>query len=89
MKKATDFSPLTYLVWVGQLGLSLVLPIVLCVYGAVWLSNRFHLGGWTVFVGLAFGLGVAFISLYRFFGIIQKAAEQKKENQRDRRDEYR
>ena len=45
-----------HLVWLTQFGLSVVLPPVLLLLGAVWLKNHFALGGWIVLVGLLLGL---------------------------------
>ena len=40
-----------HLVWLTQFGLSVVLPPVLFLLGAVWLRKQFGLGGWVIFVG--------------------------------------
>ena len=45
-----------HLVWLTQFGLSVALPPVLFLLGAVWLKNEFALGGWVVLVGLLLGL---------------------------------
>ena len=45
-----------HLVWLTQVGLSVALPPVLFLLGAVWLKNEFALGGWVVLVGLLLGL---------------------------------
>ena len=37
-----------HLVWLTQFGLSIVIPPVLCIMGAVWLQRQFALGGWVV-----------------------------------------
>ena len=37
-----------HLVWLTQFGLSVALPPVLFLLGAVWLKNEFALGGWVV-----------------------------------------
>ncbi len=48
------------LVWLTQLGVSIVCPVVLCLFGAIWLRDRFGLGNWVLFLGIALGLGGAF-----------------------------
>ena len=35
-----------HLVWLTQFGLSVVIPPVVCIIGAVWLRRQFQLGGW-------------------------------------------
>ena len=45
-----------HLVWLTQFGLSIVIPPVLCIMGAVWLQRQFALGGWVVAVGVFVGV---------------------------------
>lgn len=45
-----------HLVWLTQFGLSIVIPPVLCIMGAVWLRRQFSLGGWVVAVGVFIGI---------------------------------
>ena len=48
-----------HLVWLTQFGLSVVLPPVLFLLGAVWLRKQFGLGGWVILVGFALGMVAA------------------------------
>ena len=50
---------LRLIVWFTQLAFSAVGPLVLCIMGAVWLRDRFQLGGWVVLLGVLFGFGGA------------------------------
>ena len=52
-----------HLVWLTQFGLSVVLPPVLFLLGAVWLRKQFGLGGWVILVGFALGMVAAIGSL--------------------------
>lgn len=45
-----------HLVWLTQFGLSIVIPPVLCIMGAVWFRRQFALGGWVVAVGVGVGV---------------------------------
>ena len=45
-----------HLVWLTQFGLSIVIPPVLCIMGAVWLQRQFALGGWVMAVGVFVGV---------------------------------
>lgn len=48
------------LVWITQLGFSIVTPLLLCLLFSVWVRDRLHFGGWIILIGLFFGLGSAF-----------------------------
>ena len=51
------------LVWLTQLGLSIVCPLLLCLLGAVWLRDRFGFGNWVIFsAGAAFVRDVSFLN---------------------------
>lgn len=54
-----------HLVWLTQFGLSIVIPPVLCIMGAVWLQRQFALGGWVVAVGVFVGVLAAVSCLPR------------------------
>ena len=43
-------------VWLTQLGLSVLTPICICVLSAVWLRSHFGLGIWIIFAALALGI---------------------------------
>lgn len=47
------------LVWLTQLGISVAVPLALCILGAVWLRNRFGLGAWVLILGIGLGLYLA------------------------------
>jgi hypothetical protein len=47
---------LRLLVWLTQLGFSVAFPLGGFVLLGIWLNNRFGLGAWTVFAGLALGI---------------------------------
>lgn len=44
------------LVWITQLGFSVVFPLAGFMLLALWLQQRFSLGAWVLFLGLFFGL---------------------------------
>lgn len=47
---------LKMLIWLTQLGLSVVAPLVCYVWLAVWLRSRFDLGVWVIICGIALGI---------------------------------
>ena len=52
------------LVMIGQLGLSVAVPLAGCLILVVWLRNKFSLGIWVIFVGAVLG-GILAISGFR------------------------
>ena len=62
-----------HLVWLTQFGLSVVIPPVLCILGAVRLKRQFALGGWVVAVGVAAGVLAA---ISRLRGSLQAVLRQ-------------
>ena len=70
---------LNLLVWLSQLGLTVVAPPVGFILLGVWLRNRFAWGNWVIWVAVALGLYcmvTGFISSLRMLSAI--SAEKKK-----------
>ena len=55
----SGFSLAKNIVWLTQLAFSAVGPLVLCIWGSVWLSERFQIGTWMIIVGVLAGIGGA------------------------------
>ncbi|MDO4286204.1 MAG: AtpZ/AtpI family protein [Eubacteriales bacterium] len=55
-----------------QLGLSIAIPPLVCLYAAGWLRNRLELGLWIMALALIFGLGGSVSNIWKFWKIIQK-----------------
>ena len=72
MRKGFGF--LKNIVWFTQLGLSIAAPPVVCVLAAVWLRDRFALGGWVVALGAVLGVGAAFASLWQSLKAMERQA---------------
>ena len=51
---------LTLVIWITQLGLSIIVPLVGFPIAAAWLCDRFSIGSWLIWVGLALGVYSAF-----------------------------
>ena len=47
---------LSMLLWIGQLGFSIVFPICFFLLLAVWLRQRFDWGAWVVIAGILLGV---------------------------------
>ncbi len=70
-----------YLAWLTQFGLSVVMPLLLCVLGSLWLRSRFSLGSWIVVVGILLGIGGAASGLWSSLKQINRAARQEDKEQ--------
>ena len=55
------------LIMLGQLGLSLVMPVLICMGACYLLTSRVGLGLWIYFPGLIFGLGSSFMTAYKLW----------------------
>lgn len=51
----------------SQFGLSLIMPILICVLLCAWLCSRFDIGGWIFIPGFILGLGASFTTGYKFY----------------------
>ena len=74
-----------HLVWLTQFGLSVVLPPVLFLLGAVWLRKQFGLGGWVILVGFALGMVAAIGSLRSSLKTIERQGRAPEKKGRSRR----
>lgn len=64
-----------------QLGLSLIMPVLLCIALCYYLTTHFALPGWIFIPGIFFGLGGSFATAYRFYRMIMK--DEKKNERAD------
>lgn len=78
---------LSLLVWLTQLGLSVVVPLIGFVLLGVWLNNRFSLGSWVNVVCVILGLVCAADGLRTSLKAMLQTAEGDKpvnENKEDK-----
>jgi len=74
-----DFKEITKILpMVGQVGLSIVVPIVLCVLICSWITTKTGVGQWVYIPGFVFGLGAAFMSMYKLYTSNKKKNESEK-----------
>lgn len=65
-----------------QLGLSLAMPLLLCLFLCQQLSLRFSLGEWVYIPGFFFGLGGSFMTAWKLFrSIMKREGEEKKKRE--------
>ena len=71
---------ISMLVWLTQLGLSVIAPLAGFVLVAVWLCNRFQLGKWVIWAGIVLGLISAVNGFLNSLKTMDLLAKDKKEN---------
>ena len=77
MKKWSDI--LKNLTLLTQLGLSLVMPLLMCLGLCWWLCDTFRIGGWIYIPGFFFGLGSSGMTAWKFYRfIVNKEKKQEK-----------
>ena len=69
------------LVFITQLGLSVVVPLGGFILLAVWLKQRFEWGGWVVVVGVLVGIACAAEGLRSTLKVMSAMGKDKKEVQ--------
>ena len=79
VKQMWDFSRfMRNLSLIGQLGLSLVTPVLMCLGLCYLLTSRLGLGNWVYIPGFLFGLGVAFMTAYKvYLSSVRKNGDRK------------
>ena len=62
-----------------QFGLSLIMPLLMCLAFCWYLTYRFNAGVWVYIPGFFFGLGASFMTAYKFYlSVTAKEKEGKK-----------
>lgn len=72
---------LSLLVWLTQLGLSVVAPLVGYVLLAIWLRNRFDWGSWVVWCGAVIGIISAVDGLRSSLRLMSRMAKDRKKDE--------
>lgn len=55
-----------------QLGLSIAVPPLVCLYAAGWLRDRLELGLWVMVLALLLGLGGSIANVWKFWKMIEQ-----------------
>ncbi|MBO6148033.1 MAG: AtpZ/AtpI family protein [Lachnospiraceae bacterium] len=64
---------------VGQLGLSLITPLLLCLFGSYYLVSKFSFGGWIYIPGFILGLGASIMTAWKvYLSVVNKERREKK-----------
>ena len=67
------------IVWLTQLGLSVVAPLAIWILLAVWLQNRLQWGDWVIVAGVVLGIICAASGLHSSLKLMESMAKDKKE----------
>ncbi|MEG2038863.1 MAG: AtpZ/AtpI family protein [Oscillospiraceae bacterium] len=77
MKKTSNmFQVMKNLTYIAQVGISVAVPLILCIFVTSWLQKRFELGTWIVLFGIIFGVGSSACSLIQFFKYMAREAKK-------------
>lgn len=69
------------LIYVGQLGLDLIMPVLLCLGGAWYLDSHFGTGLWVYFVAFPLGLAAGGMTFWKFYQrVVMKGYRKKRED---------
>ena len=66
----------------SQFGLSLAMPLLLCLFVAYQLREHFHLSYWIYLPAFFFGLAASFMTAYKFY--LSVSEKEKKLETKDR-----
>lgn len=69
--------------WLSQLGLSIIMPLLICVLICAFLTIRFDIGGWIFIPGFILGIGASFTTGYNFY--ISESKKSKKDKDERKR----
>lgn len=70
---------LKLIVWLTQLGLSVVVPFAGFILLALWLQDQFDLGDWVRWVGIALGVISAVDGFVSSIKLMSRMSKEKKE----------
>ncbi len=73
---------LSQFVMVGQLGLSLLVPLLLCLFLCYYLTTRFSIGGWVYIPGFILGLGGSCMTAWKVYLSVLRKDKDKTRSRR-------
>lgn len=63
----------------SQLGLSLIMPLLLCLFFCYALTKYIGVGQWVYLPGFVFGLGGSFMTAYKFYLSLSRKGKDRRE----------
>ena len=73
---------LRYLTLLSQLGLSLVVPLLMCILFCWWLNTAHGVGVWVYIPGFFFGLGGSFTTAWRLYKTVTAGEDKHKDRKK-------
>ena len=78
MKREELNNIVKHLALLGQLGLSVLMPTLLCLLFCFFLTSRLGVGMWVYILGFFFGFGGSIMTAYKFY--LSEIAKNKKDD---------
>ena len=66
------------LAMIGQLGLSLIMPLLMCLFACYLLCSKLSVGAWVYIPGFILGLGGSMTTAYKVYLAVLKKESKKK-----------
>ena len=67
-----------HLAMIGQLGLSLIMPLLMCLFACYLLCSKLSVGAWVYIPGFILGLGGSMMTAYKVYLAVLKKESKKK-----------
>ncbi len=80
MKQFSDI--FKHLALLSQLGLSLVMPVLICILVCWLLASKLGVGGWVFIPGILFGLGGSVMTAYKLY--LSETKKSKKDSEKQK-----
>lgn len=71
-KNSNDY--LKYLAFITQVGITILTPIALCIFLAIFLTRKFGIGQWVIILGILLGISAGILNVYK---MMTKAMKKK------------
>ncbi|MBR4670052.1 MAG: AtpZ/AtpI family protein [Butyrivibrio sp.] len=72
------------LAMVGQLGLSLLMPLLMCLFACYLLCSKLSVGAWVYIPGFILGLGGSMTTAYKvYLTVLHKESKKKSRNENE------
>ena len=81
--KKNYYKSLSNLALLSQIGFSMIVPIIGCVWIGNFLMNKFELGSWVLFLFIILGVFSAFANLFKITKFSTKTKEDKEIKSKD------